>query len=483
MSLRLSSDAVVASVTPAAPEIQAGGTLLSGSSSYSVLEFIGEGCFGKVAKCQKLETNETVAVKILKKDTSVKLIEKELSILKDISVLDPDIYNVVKFLEQFEHMGQTCLAFEMLEKNLDELLREYDFDPLLVNVIRPIAAQLLVALDALKSLAILHTDIKPDNIMLVSPPDQSFRIKLVDFGLAIPASQVHPGLIIQPLGYRAPEVVLGLPFTEAVDVWGVGCLLAFLYLGGDLFPASCPYQMMRCIVKLLGQPEDHILRAGRYTLKYFKEEETADGARWSLMTPETDSSDATQKLHSLSELFSSLDDLVDLFPSEVPGEYEDRKVFVDLLKQLLHLEGDQRISPREALQHPFITMSHLTGLPDSRDYRIDSKILMSFCSAEKSADMVDTSAASEPHQESVPGFSVEDPHSGTRDDRPSSSSGDGATSTKCSDNKALSLSDEDPSASSSVSSSGSRKLLKRIWRLFSRIKTAFSCCWRPAVED
>lgn len=60
--------------------------------------------------------------------------------------------------------------------------------------------QLLVALDALKSLGVLHTDIKPDNVMIVSKGD--IRIKLVDFGLAVLASQVQPGYMVSPVGYR-----------------------------------------------------------------------------------------------------------------------------------------------------------------------------------------------------------------------------------------------------------------------------------------
>ncbi len=62
--------------------------------------------------------------------------------------------------------------------------------------------QLLVALDALKELGILHADIKPDNVMFVSRQDQPFRVKLIDFGKAIPASKVKPGMDLQPVGYR-----------------------------------------------------------------------------------------------------------------------------------------------------------------------------------------------------------------------------------------------------------------------------------------
>lgn len=43
---------------------------------------------------------------------------------------------------------------------------------------------------------------------------------------------------------RAPEVTLGIKYNESIDVWGVGCVLAFLYLGKNLFPGRCVYQMV-----------------------------------------------------------------------------------------------------------------------------------------------------------------------------------------------------------------------------------------------
>ncbi|CAJ1068295.1 probable serine/threonine-protein kinase dyrk1 [Xyrichtys novacula] len=54
----------------------------------------------------------------------------------------------------------------MLSTNLYDLMANNP--PLLLNAIRPIAQQLMVALDTLKGLGIVHCNIKPDDIMLVS---------------------------------------------------------------------------------------------------------------------------------------------------------------------------------------------------------------------------------------------------------------------------------------------------------------------------
>lgn len=59
-----------------------------------------------------------------------------------------------------------------------------------------------MALDALCNIGVLHTDIKPDNVMFVNSQDQPLRIKLIDFGLAISRSRVNPGMDLQPTGYR-----------------------------------------------------------------------------------------------------------------------------------------------------------------------------------------------------------------------------------------------------------------------------------------
>ncbi|XP_034530937.1 homeodomain-interacting protein kinase 1-like isoform X2 [Notolabrus celidotus] len=364
-------------VTVTEPDIKAGQTLCGGQAEYSVLEFIGEGCFGQVARCQNLQTKEVVAIKILKKDPGLILdTEKEVTILKVLSVLNPDATNLVKFFEQFTHMGRTCLAFEMLQMNLYDLLSNHDWESMFLNEIRPMAKQLFVALDALKTLGILHTDIKPDNILVINELDQALRIKLIDFGEAIPASKVQPGMEIQPLGYRAPEVALGLEITEAIDVWGVGCVLAYLFLAENLFPVNCDYQMMRCMVEVLGQPEDHQLRAGRYTCFFFTEEEAAGAPKWRLLTPEEYAAVngfKAEDRHSCIDLPSSLDALVNFYPDEGPAETEDRRAFVDLMKGLLHLDGSQRITPHQALQHPFIKMAHLTQHPD---YLNNSQVLM-----------------------------------------------------------------------------------------------------------
>uniref|UniRef100_A0A3B4TW54 Protein kinase domain-containing protein n=1 Tax=Seriola dumerili TaxID=41447 RepID=A0A3B4TW54_SERDU len=204
--------------------------VLSGNvSNYLIQRVLGRGSFGQVVQCINLDTKEKVAIKIMRKDESWAA-KREVIILNRLKKLDRDKNNLIKFTEQFEDKGHVCLVFEILDISIEDLIQRMTFKPLHLSEIRVIAQQMLVALDALKSLGLVHADIKPDNIMLVDHQLQPFKVKLIDFGMAVPISKVRTGTMIQIPGYRAPEVMLGLPLTEAVDMWGLGCILAFLSL-------------------------------------------------------------------------------------------------------------------------------------------------------------------------------------------------------------------------------------------------------------
>uniref|UniRef100_A0A671YPN8 Protein kinase domain-containing protein n=1 Tax=Sparus aurata TaxID=8175 RepID=A0A671YPN8_SPAAU len=290
--------------------------------AFDALNSIG-GAFGKVAQCLNLSTNERVALKIHTQNEE-HVIQREVYMLEAIRALDPEKNNIVRFVESFRFNGLSCLAFEMLDRSLWDLMKE-SWTPLRLNEIRPVIHQLLVAFDALKGIGVIHTDLKPDNIMLVNHKDQPYRVKLIDFGLAAPVNMLEAGDTVQPIGYRAPEVMLGLPLSEAIDMWGVGCVMAFLCFGRNLFPGDCQYHCMATIVQMLGQPEDHLLSAG------------------------------------------------------IQKEYKkttDSIAFVSLLKSCLDLDPSKRITPKEALKHPFITMAHLVNEKDTHAYACEAHQLM-----------------------------------------------------------------------------------------------------------
>jgi hypothetical protein len=155
------------------------------NNQYEVLEFLGKGTFGQVVKAWKKGTNEICAVKILKKHPSyARQGQIEVSILSQLSRENAEEFNFVRAFECFQHKNHTCLVFEMLEQNLYDFLKQKKFCPLPLNSIRPIVQQVLTALFKLKQLKLIHADLKPENIMLVDPISQPFRVKVIDFGSA-----------------------------------------------------------------------------------------------------------------------------------------------------------------------------------------------------------------------------------------------------------------------------------------------------------
>lgn len=54
--------------------------------------------------------------------------------------------------------------------------------------------------------------------------------------------------------------------------------------------------------------------------------------------------------------------------TDMLAEKADRQELIDLLKRMLRLDADKRITPTKTLAHPFVTMSHLVNFPHSSQY-------------------------------------------------------------------------------------------------------------------
>jgi dual specificity tyrosine-phosphorylation-regulated kinase 2/3/4 len=103
---------------------------------------------------------------------------------------------------------------------------------------------------------VIHCDLKPENILLKSP-DKS-GIKVIDFGSSC-FSNERIYTYIQSRFYRAPEIILGIPYTAAIDMWSFGCILAELYTGFPLFPGESEMEQLSLIMEIKGIPPEHIL--------------------------------------------------------------------------------------------------------------------------------------------------------------------------------------------------------------------------------
>ncbi|CAP32925.2 Protein CBR-HPK-1 [Caenorhabditis briggsae] len=343
---------------------------------YEVLEFLGKGTFGQVVKAWKKGTSEIVAIKILKKHPSyARQGQIEVSILSRLSNENSEEFNFVRAFECFNHKSHTCLVFEMLEQNLYDFLKQNKFMPLPLNAIRPILFQVLTALNKLKSLGLIHADLKPENIMLVDPQQQPYRVKVIDFGSASQRHKVVTNTYLQSRYYRAPEIILGLPFNESIDMWSLGCVIAELFLGWPLYPGSSEYDQIRFIIQTQGLPPTTMLENASKLHRFFKEVKSGSpnhtnihGSYYRLKTVEEyEASSATAKSKETRKyIFNVLEDITRVSytfesdPVEQICDRLDRQEFVEVLKKMLVLNPDFRMMPSEGLESKFVNMTHLT---------------------------------------------------------------------------------------------------------------------------
>nr|XP_046274229.1 homeodomain-interacting protein kinase 1-like [Scatophagus argus] len=372
-----------------------GAVLFTGSSHYTIQSFLGQGTFGKVVKCVRMSDKKTVAIKMMKNEGSnIMQAKAEASSLSKLRSLDPDKCNIVRWYKQFTDRGYICFLFEPLDKSLLDLMREKYFRPLPLKEIRPIVQQLANALEHLKTVGIIHADLKMENVVLVDHVRVPYKVKLIDFGLACDVSAAKPGMYIQSRPYRSPEILLGLPFTEAIDMWALGCLAATLYLGKMLYPGSCEYDMLRYIVETQGDPPQKMLCRGRKTPRFFKIKYLDFiNSVWTLKTPEEYHRDTgIQSTENRALKFRSLDDLLHIqrvIPensADKDAETIDQQMFVDLLKRMLELDAAKRITSRQVLEHRFTSMAQIVSMRKLSSYVRSSLQIMTVCQRTQTSD-------------------------------------------------------------------------------------------------
>ncbi|KAG2175404.1 hypothetical protein INT43_001051, partial [Umbelopsis isabellina] len=358
---------------------------------YQILDILGAGTFGQVVKCQNLITKQLVGVKVVKnKPAYLKQSLMEVDILKHLNTKsDPeDKHHLLRLYDTFFHKSHLCLVFELLSVNLYELIKQNQFKGLSTNLVRVFATQLLDALIVLRENQIIHCDLKPENILLKNL--ESPAIKVIDFGSACHESQ-QVYTYIQSRFYRSPEVLLGLQYTTAIDMWSFGCIIAELFLGLPLFPGSSEYNQVSRIVDTFGVPSNYMIERGDNAHRFF--ERTGDATkRYALKSRETYSREQKKPEMQGKKYFHStkLKDLIMDYALSRKGmgdqekdrgrcelnhlakdelsvngikktEKQNRLALIDFLQGVLKLDPIVRWSPQQAKNHPFITGERFVG--------------------------------------------------------------------------------------------------------------------------
>ncbi|XP_062856176.1 dual specificity tyrosine-phosphorylation-regulated kinase 4 isoform X2 [Trichomycterus rosablanca] len=313
---------------------------------YEVLEVIGKGSFGQVLKCLDHKTNEMVAIKIIRnKKRFHQQALVELKILDALRRRDRDnCHNVIHMKEYFYFRNHLCISFELLGANLYELIKKNNFQGFSLALIRRFAHALLKCLQMLHREKIIHCDLKPENILL-SQRGQG-NIKVVDFGSSC-YEQQRVYTYIQSRFYRSPEVILGHPYSMAIDMWSLGCILAELYTGYPLFPGESEVEQIACIMEIMGLPPNDFVQTASRRKLFFD----------SKGNPRNVTNSKGKKRRPSSK------DLASVLKTNDP-------LFLDFIRRCLEWDPTKRMTPDEGMQHEWIHEGRLNRLrPKTRAIR------------------------------------------------------------------------------------------------------------------
>uniref|UniRef100_A0A8C9T9J5 mitogen-activated protein kinase n=1 Tax=Scleropages formosus TaxID=113540 RepID=A0A8C9T9J5_SCLFO len=283
---------------------------------YRDLRQVGTGAYGTVCSAVDRRTGTRVAIKKLHRPFQSELFAKrayrELRLLKHmkhdnvIGLLD--VFTPEILLDRFQDF---YLVMPFMGTDLGKLMK---MEKLSEDRVQFLVYQILKGLKYIHSAGIIHRDLKPGNLAV----NQDCELKILDFGLARQADSEMTGYVVTRW-YRAPEVILNwMHYTQAVDIWSVGCIMAEMLLGKPLFKGNDHLDQLTEIMKITGTP----------TQEFIVKLQSQDSLLWSG--------------------YLVLIEMVDTSPLPLAPA-------ISLLERMLVLDPEKRVSAAEALALPFFT--------------------------------------------------------------------------------------------------------------------------------
>ena len=258
MSEHLADPYDVTSEASASPDAQTAslpsGTLIG---AWVIEAEIGAGSMGQVYRARHQRLGRHVALKVLRDELldNADLVERFLQEGRAVNQINHEhIVEVHDYFEERDPRRVYCVMEYLQGQSLAQRLAHHASS---IDSIRSMARQMASALGASHAAGVVHRDLKPDNIFLVSRGDRDDWVKVLDFGVAKcveplngqPLVQTVQGAVMGTPRYMAPEQVSGLDVDARTDVYALGNMLYELIAGQPPFDGASFGQLAAAIIK------------------------------------------------------------------------------------------------------------------------------------------------------------------------------------------------------------------------------------------
>ncbi|PVV04425.1 hypothetical protein BB560_001075 [Smittium megazygosporum] len=328
------------------------------TNRFFIEKLLGQGTFGKVMKCYDRKYNKRVAIKVIRAiDKYRDAAHIEIRVLKTLENYDRENkYQCIRLNEWFDYRNHVCMVFDLLGPSVFDFLKSNDFRPFSLSQVQEMAYQLLKGVAYMHHLNMVHTDLKPENVLLTNSdyelidfgPNKSVKtkvlkstnIKLIDFGSTTFEDEYHP-TVVSTRHYRAPEVIFETGWSFPCDIWSIGCIILELLTGEVIFQTHDNLEHLAMMEALIGPTPQYIVAQINPRISaqlYYRD---------MLMYP---NQETTRKS------LLSVRQIVPLIKLVNPSAGVIHKELYDLLRRMFVFDPYKRISALEALKHPFFSL-------------------------------------------------------------------------------------------------------------------------------